>query len=120
PLFEYAVVLGDNRPYLTLLVQPSMQVIEDLAKAAHIQFKNIEELLENQQIIDEVKHRVAQATAKLPSFEQIRDLRFIKGIHRDESLVTPTLKVKRKAVAHKFAALVDDMYTKVRPVKEKH
>ncbi len=120
PLFEYAVVLGDNRPYLTLLVQPSMKVLEDLAKAAQIQFKNVEELLENQQIVDEVKHRVAQATAKLPSFEQIRDLRFIKGIHRDESLVTPTLKVKRKAVAQKFAALVDDMYTKVHPVKEKH
>ena len=36
PLFEHAVLLGDNRPCLTLLVKPSLPQVEELAERLHI------------------------------------------------------------------------------------
>ena len=32
PLFEYTLLLGDNRPYLTLLVAPSLPHLETIAR----------------------------------------------------------------------------------------
>lgn len=119
PAIEYAVVLGDNRPYLTLLVEPSVKAVEEIGRQLQLQWANVEELFEHPEIAAEMLRRVQHSTAKLASFEQIRDLRIIRGLTNEEGLLTPTLKVKRKAVETKFSDLVEDMYAKVRPRKEK-
>jgi len=115
PLFEYAVLLGDNRPYLTLLVAPSPPSLEEMAKQLHLAWSNREELFNHPAILDELRKRVAALTAKLPSHEQIRDIRVaIEEFSMDNGLLTPTLKVKRKEVEKRFAELIEGMYSSVR------
>ena len=114
PLFEQAVVLGDNRPFLTLLVTPSRPQLEELAARLNIRADDYRELLSHPQISDEIKARVQRLTAKLPSHEQIKDLRvLIEEFTMDNGLLTPTLKVKRREVEKRFAAVIDDMYARV-------
>lgn len=114
PLFEQAVLLGDNRPYLTLLVSPSMPALEDLASQLHVRFSDTAELLNHPEIIDEVKKRVSRMTEKLAHHEQVRDLRImIEEFTMDNGLLTPTLKVKRREVEKRFSQLIEDMYTRV-------
>lgn len=114
PLFEYAVLLGDNRPCLTLLVKPSLPHLTDLADRLGVTFSHPSELLENQQIVEEVRGRIQAMTAKLPNHEQIRDLRvLLEDFTMDNGLLTPTLKVKRHEVEKRFQRVIDEMYTRI-------
>ncbi len=113
PLFEYTLVLGDNRPYLTLLIAPSLPHLEDIAHQLQVTWSKREELLSNQQVLDEIWRRITELTAKLPKHEQIRDLRLtIEGFTQENGLLTPSLKVKRREVEQRFSALVEDMYNR--------
>ncbi|MGL5406020.1 MAG: AMP-dependent synthetase/ligase [Propionibacteriaceae bacterium] len=111
-LFEYAVVIGDNRPYLTALVQPSIAGLEALARQIHVTWSSAEDLVTNPALLDVVKERVAALQERLPGFEQIRDIRLMRGLSIDEGTVTPTLKVRRASVEAKFADLIEEMYAK--------
>jgi len=113
PLFEYTLVLGDNRPYLTLLVAPSLPHLEDIAHQLQVTWSKREELLSNQQVLDEIWRRIGELTAKLPNHEQIRDLRLLMGgFTQENGLLTPSLKVKRREVEQRFSALVEEMYNR--------
>lgn len=111
PLFEYTLLLGDNRPYLTLLVAPSLPHLEAVGHQLQLQWEKREDLLNHPEILAELRRRVAALTGKLAKHEQIRDLRLlIEEFTQENGLLTPTLKVKRKEVERRFSQLVDDMY----------
>ncbi|MGC4152255.1 MAG: long-chain fatty acid--CoA ligase [Propionicimonas sp.] len=113
PLLEYTALLGDNRPYLTLLVSPSLPHLEDIGRQLQLSWEHRDELLGHPAILDEIKRRVAAMTERLAAHEQIRDLRvMIEEFTQENGLLTPTLKVKRREVERRFAALVDEMYAK--------
>lgn len=119
PLFEYTLLLGDNRPYLTLLVAPSLPHLEAIGHQLQLTWSKREELLNHPEIVAELKRRVHALTGKLANHEQIKDLRLLlEEFTLENGLLTPTLKVKRKEVERRFAALVDEMYAKAgRPRK---
>lgn len=113
PLFEYTLVLGDNRPYLTLLIAPSLPHLEDIAHQLQVTWSKREELLNNQQVLDEIWRRIHALTDKLPTHEQVKDVRLlIEGFTQENGLLTPSLKVKRREVEQRFSALVEDMYNR--------
>ncbi len=113
PLFEYALLLGDNRPYLTLLISPSLPHLDEIGKQLQLTWARREELLANPDVIAEIKRRMSALTEKLPTHEQIRDLRvLLDGFTQENGMLTPTLKVKRKEVERRFAQLVDEMYAR--------
>lgn len=113
PLFEYAVLLGDNRPSLTLLVRPSLPALEELA--GKFQWPGgFKEWAEHPDFVAEVKRRVAELTAKLPSHEQVRDTSVLTDeFSMDNGLLTPTLKVKRREVEKRFKDTVEAMYARI-------
>ena len=70
-------------------------------------------MLSHPAILDELRRRAGELTAKLPGYEQIRDLRLlVEEFTQENGLLTPTLKVKRKEVERRFAQLVDEMYSR--------
>ncbi|MEL4503336.1 long-chain fatty acid--CoA ligase [Luteococcus sp. H138] len=114
PLFEHAVLLGDNRPCLTLLVKPSLPHLAEIAEKRGISYTSPTELMENSEMAEEVRQRVVALTGKLPSHEQIRDLRVLfEDFTMDNGLLTPTLKVKRREVEKRFGEVIDEMYAKM-------
>jgi long-chain acyl-CoA synthetase len=113
PLFEHTLLLGDNRPYLTLLVAPSLPHLENVGRQLHLTWSHRDELLGHPEVLAELRRRVEALTTKLAGYEQIRDLRLlIEDFTLENGLLTPTLKVKRKEVERRFSQLVDDMYQK--------
>ena len=85
---EAAVVIGDDRPYLVALL--ALRPGED----AHV-----------------VQAHVDQAMASFPRFEQIKRWALISEVPSEENgLLTPTLKLKRRAVLARYADLIDGLY----------
>lgn len=120
PLFEHAVVLGNNRPYVTLLVRPSLPALEELAHQLQLTFSEAGELPTRPEIVEELKRRVDALTHKLPSQEKVKDLRvMLEELTMDNGLLTPTLKVKRRQVEERFSALIEEMYAKVSHAKDR-
>ncbi|MBR2580537.1 MAG: AMP-binding protein, partial [Cutibacterium sp.] len=114
PLFEHAVLLGDNRPCLTLLVKPSLPQVEELAERLHITSMTGPEMLRSEELAEEIRRRVAEITEKLPHQEQIRDLRVLwDEFTTDNGLLTPTLKVCRREVEKRFTEIVEEMYARL-------
>jgi long-chain acyl-CoA synthetase len=113
PLFEHTLLLGDNRPYLTLLVAPALPHLENIGRQLKLNWSHHEELIGHPAILDELKRRVDALTTKLAGYEQIRDLRLlIEDFTMENGLLTPTLKVKRKEVERRFEQLVEEMYSR--------
>ncbi len=120
PLFEHAVVLGNNRPFVTLLVRPSLPHMEEIAAQLQLKFADAAELANAPEILDEIRRRVDQLTEKLPSQDRIKDLRvMLEEFTMDNGLLTPTLKVRRRQVEERFAALIEDMYAKLAEAKDR-
>lgn len=118
PLFEHAVLLGDNRPFVTLLVKPSLPHVEALAKARAWPGE-LHDWLASGELREELKKRVDELTAKLPSQERPKDTEVLQEeFTMDNGLLTPTLKVRRREVEARFKALVDDMYARLERLKE--
>lgn len=114
PLFEHAVLLGDNRPCLTLLVKPSLPQVQEIAEKLHISSMTMPEMLRSEELSEEIRRRVAVISEKLPHQEQIRDLRVLwDEFTTDNGLLTPTLKVRRREVEKRFTEVVDDMYQRI-------
>ena len=114
PLFEHAVVLGNNRPFVTLLVRPSLPALEELGERLQVRFADVAELANSPEVMHELSRRVDALTEKLPSQERIKDLRVaLEEFTMENGMLTPTLKVRRRQVEERFSALIEDMYAKV-------
>ncbi len=121
PLFEHAVVLGNNRPFVTLLVRPSLPHLEELAERLQVRFSDAAELVNSPEVTEEIRRRVAALTERLPSQERIKDLRVaLEEFTMENGLLTPTLKVRRRQVEERFSALIEDMYAKVQERRARH
>ena len=108
------MILGDNRPCLTLLVKPSLPQVEQLAERLHITSLSANEKLRSPKLAEEIRKRVAELSAKLPHQEQIRDLSVLwDEFTTDNGLLTPTLKVRRREVEKRFTGVIEEMYSKI-------
>ena len=114
PMIAHAVLVGDDRPCVTVLISPDTGGLQAWAEAHTIAYESVEELYEHPAVLDELRRRVEQISAKLPHHEKIRDLRVVRDEFSMESgLLTPTLKVRRRAVEKKFAEIVEEMYERI-------
>jgi len=96
PLVGEAVVIGDRRKYLTALVT--------LDEAAAKQLGDGEIRAEIQKTIDVANQSLARV-------EQVKKFAILaKPFGIDSGELTPTMKIKRKVVAQKFAREIDQMY----------
>jgi long-chain acyl-CoA synthetase len=106
-----AVVLGDKRKYLTVLLVPSFENLEEYARHREIPHADLETLLASEPIQSLFQHALDQLNANLPRFQQIKYFRLVdREFTLEAGELTPSLKVKRKAVNQKFAELIETMY----------
>ena len=120
PLFEQAVLLGDARPYVTLLVKPSLEGLTELAEKLQLTGKSAPEWLSDPKLTAEVRKQATAMTAKLPSHEQFKDMRVLfEEFTMENGLLTPTLKVRRREVERRFAGTIEEMYSKVVEFKDR-
>ena len=111
PYISDAIVIGDQRKYLTCLVMIDRDNVEHYAQTRSIPFTDYRSLCSRPEVVDLIEAEIAQANTHFSPVEQIKAFRLIDVLltPEDEEL-TPTMKLKRGYVAEKYASLIDQMY----------
>ena len=108
---EQIAVIGDRRPYVTALIVPSFLNLEPWAKAAGIQFTTREDLIRDARVLVLFRQRIDAQSHDLARFEQIKRFTLLpQELTVEAGEITPTMKVKRRAVEAKYAAQIEAMY----------
>lgn len=108
---EQIAVIGDQQKYVTALAVPSFENIKKYAEEHKISFKDIEDLINNNQIKDMFEKRFEDLQKEFSVFEKIKKFTLLpKEFTIEAGEVTATLKLKRKVILEKYKALIDKMY----------
>jgi long-chain acyl-CoA synthetase len=114
PIISQAMVYGDRRKYLTVLVCASEEAARKLFTDKGLPAGNYAELCQRPEIKAEVQAAVDQINKDLPPYETLK--RFILADHeftQESGELTPTLKVKRKQVTQAYKRALDSLYDEV-------
>ncbi len=106
-----AFAYGDGRRYISALIVPDWERMENYAREHKIEFTTRRELCDNQKIIDLIQKRVDAALEDLSSFEQVKRFKLLdREFSQEAGEVTPTLKLKRKEITQRFWEHLDSLY----------
>jgi long-chain acyl-CoA synthetase len=111
PLIGQACCIGDMRPYNTALIVLDSDFAPAWAAQQGIEQTALESLAREEEIRAEVQASVDQANTKLARVEQIKKFMIVQGdwLPGGDEL-TPTMKLRRKPIAEKYAGDIDAMY----------
>jgi long-chain acyl-CoA synthetase len=111
PFIKEAVVIGDQKPYLTALIGIELDTVGDWATRKRIAYTTYRDLSEREEILELVQRAVGETNDKFARVENVRKFRMLtKELDHEDGELTATQKVKRSSLVEAFQPLVDDMY----------
>ncbi len=112
-----AVVLGDKRKFPIVLVVPNYETVEKWARERNLSYGSHGQLLALADVKAKIEREVIGMLRDLAKFEMPKKVVLIENDFTIESgELTPTLKVKRRAVEKRYTALIDRAYAEADPL----
>jgi long-subunit acyl-CoA synthetase (AMP-forming) len=111
PLAGSVLAIGDDRPYVVALMTLDPDALAAFAKANGLSETTPAALAENPTVRAAIEAGVKAANERLARVEQIKKFTVLPDVWEpggDE--VTPTMKLKRKPIAAKYAEQIDALY----------
>ena len=111
PLIGQAICIGDSRPYNTALIVLDADFAPQWAAQHGIEDTTLEALAHDPHVRTAVEAAIEEANQHLSRVEQIKKLTIVPGdwLPGGDEL-TPTMKLKRRPIATKYAAEITAMY----------
>jgi len=110
---DNAVLIGDKKPYVVALISPNEEELLPWAQAEGIPGETVEEIAKDPKVIALYEKVINETNAELARYEQIKKFAVLPLMLSIESgHLTPTMKVKRRAVEKDHQKLIDSLYAK--------
>ncbi|HEX5391618.1 MAG TPA: long-chain fatty acid--CoA ligase [Burkholderiaceae bacterium] len=111
PYVTDAVVIGDKRPYLTVIVMIDQENVEKYAQDNDVPFSNYASLTKAAEVQELIQAELDRVNKKFARVEQIKKFWLLDTqLSAEDEELTPTMKLKRKLVQQKYAAQIEAMY----------
>ena len=111
PYITDAVVIGDKRPYLTVIVMIDQENVEKFAQDSDVPFSNYASLTRSPQVQELIQGEIDRVNGKFARVEQIKKFFLLDTqLSAEDEELTPTMKLKRKLVQTKYSAQIEAMY----------
>ncbi|MDH4450629.1 MAG: long-chain fatty acid--CoA ligase [Rhodoferax sp.] len=111
PYITDAVVIGDKRPYLTVIVMIDQENVEKFAQDADVPFSNYASLTRAPEVQALIQTELDRVNKKFARVEQIKKFFLLENqLTAEDEELTPTMKLKRKLVEKKYEARIEAMY----------
>jgi long-chain acyl-CoA synthetase len=111
PYITDAVVIGDKRAYLTVIIMIDQENVEKFAQDADIPFSNYASLTRATEVQELIQSEIDRVNKKFARVEQIKKFFLLDTqLTAEDEELTPTMKLKRKLVEKKYALQIEAMY----------
>jgi len=108
---EQAVLVGDRRRFVSVLVVPAFEVLEGWARAQGLTWSDRAHLLSLEAVRRHMEGEVARELEGLASFESPKKVALLADEFTiGDGTLTPTLKVKRGVIQERFGDVIDGLY----------
>lgn len=108
---EQVAVVADQRKFVSALIVPEYNVLEEWARENGIAFADREELCSNKKVIAMMAERIETLTQGLASYEKIK--KFVLLAHHfsmENGELTNTLKLRRPVVYKSYKDVINKIY----------
>ena len=110
-LVAEALIVGDKRKFPAVLIAPYFPLLEDWARANHIDFASRQELIANLKVRELYEGIVAELNRDLARFEQLKKTVLIaEEFSPEDGTLTASYKLRRRAVEERYRKPIDEMY----------
>jgi long-chain acyl-CoA synthetase len=108
---EQIAVIADTRKFVSALIVPCFDTLEEHARELNIKYKDRLELVKNSQIVELIEKRVVELQKDLARFEQVKKITLLpKAFSMDKGELTPTQKLRRKVIHDRYHQEIERMY----------
>lgn len=111
PYVSMAVVVAEKRNFPSALIVPDFEKLKFWADENGVEYHNQRELIENEQVRRQMMNEVEAACKDLPRYERPKKIVLLdREFSVEDGEITPTMKVRRRAVEMKFSRQIDALY----------
>ncbi|MFZ5469350.1 MAG: AMP-dependent synthetase/ligase [Myxococcota bacterium] len=111
PLISQAMVYGDKRKYLSVLICVNEENAKKLLSEKGVTPKDYAEISQRPEVREAVQQVLDQVNADQPPYNSLKKFHLMDHDFTQESgELTPTLKVKRKFCTQKYKSILDKFY----------
>ena len=110
-LINQVMLIAEGKSFVTALIVPNFESLQDQITKMDIPFTNWEELVNSDKIKELYREKLEEIQKSLSGFEKVKKFILMPAEFEISSgEITPTLKVKRNVILKKYEALIDKMY----------
>ncbi|WP_379963365.1 AMP-dependent synthetase/ligase [Epilithonimonas sp. UC225_85] len=107
------MLIAEDKPFVSALIVPNFETLEEKIKTMGITFTNWKEVLENEKVQQFYHQLIDGIQTNLSGFEKIKKFVLMPADFEIQSgEITPTLKIKRNIVLEKYADKINSIYNK--------
>jgi long-chain acyl-CoA synthetase len=108
---EQIMVIGDGEKMPAAFIQPNFEFVKEWANRKGLNLNSNQEIAASQEVRDRIMEDVEDINKKFGNWEQVKKIEITSELWSvDGGEMTPTLKLKRKAIKEKYQALYDKIY----------
>ncbi|MCU1374533.1 MAG: AMP-dependent synthetase and ligase, partial [Actinomycetia bacterium] len=112
PFIREAIIVGDRRKFVSALIGIEADTVADWAGRQNLSFTTYRDLTTKPEVLELVREAVGAVNAELAQVEEIKSFRLLPAeLDEEEGELTATQKVKRAAIAGRYAPLIEEMYS---------
>jgi len=111
PKIEQVFLIGDKREYITAILVPGRETLQETFKLGNDFFEKPDLFIEDAEIIDWINQDIKKYSNELAKFERIKNFKVKRNpFSMEAGEITPTLKAKRKVIEKKYADAIEELY----------
>ncbi len=108
---DQIMVIGENRKFPAALVVPNIDALREWCRRHKIDVNLKKEIIANKQVQDRVWRDVENLNTEFAQWERIKKIKLLdKDFSIEGGELTPTMKLKRKPILHKYAEVIEEIY----------
>jgi long-chain acyl-CoA synthetase len=118
-LVSEAAILGDRRRFPAVLIRPEFELLEAWARENGIVFSSRDEVIQHPRVLALYNDILTNVNDRLAKFEKMKKFLLIPDDFTiANGLLTPTMKLRRRAIEEKYKRQIEELYSESAPVPD--
>jgi long-chain acyl-CoA synthetase len=111
PFIEQIAIVADARHFVSALIVPCYEALEEYARSINLQYQCKTELLRHSTVVACFEARIQELQQGLARFQQVKKFTLLPDAFSVEmGELTPTLKLRRRIIEANYRDVIDAMY----------